>query len=88
MEYILPTQLHVPYSGKISREKTFANFTVFMLYTKVSPRNLGRGVLWRCKSDQSTKVFSAKIVISPIHEKFFPSKVSRYTVYACKLQLH
>ena len=38
-------------------EKIFA----FCRYTrKFSLRNLGPGVLWRCKSEQSAKVFSAK----------------------------
>ena len=30
----------------------------------------GCGVLWRCKSEQSAKVFSAKIVFLPIRESF------------------
>ena len=33
----------VPYSGKLSREKFFANFKVLWLFAKVSPQNLG---LW------------------------------------------
>ena len=41
MEYIIPTQLHVPYSGKLSREKTFA---VLWLYAKVFSVKFG---VWR-----------------------------------------
>ena len=69
---------------KLSRISRFCGYT-----RKFSPRNLGCGVLCCCKSDQSAKVFSAKIVISPIHESFFPSKVPAIQyIYACKLQLH
>ena len=56
----------VPYSGKLSREKTFANFVVLGCMRTFSPRNLGRGVLWCGKSEQCAKVLSAKIVFSPI----------------------
>ena len=38
------------------------------------------GVFWRGKSEQSVKVFSTKIVFSPICESFFPLKVSRYEI--------
>jgi len=31
----------VPYSGKLSREKTFANFTVLWLYAKVFSTKFG-----------------------------------------------
>jgi len=34
----------------------------------------GRGGLSRGKSEQSVKVFSAKIIFSPIHNKFLPRK--------------
>ena len=80
-------------SGKLSRKKTFANFAVLWLYANFFPQTLGRGVLWQGKSLQSPKVFSTKIVFSPIREsflcenciftnsrKFSPSKVSRYMV--------
>ena len=42
----------------------------------------GCGILWHGKSEQSAKVFSAKIVFSPIHESFLPRKFSviRYSV--------
>ena len=60
------------------------NFAVLWLYTrKFSPQNLGCGVLWCCKSEQSVKVFSAKIVFSPIRESFLPQKFSAIR-YICQ----
>ena len=53
---------------KLSRISWFCGYT----------RNLGCSVLWRGKSKQSAKVFTAKITNS---RKFSPSKVSRYTVH-------
>ena len=50
----------VPYSGKLSREKTFANFAVLRQNAQVS-RNFGRGVLWCGKNEQS------KIVCFPLY---------------------
>ena len=70
----------IPYSGKLSREKTFINFTVWWLFTKVFLWNLGVWHLWHCKSKQSTKVFSVKIVVFTNSRKFSKSKVFRYTV--------
>ena len=62
----------------------------FCCYTrKFSPWNLGRGVLWRCKSEQSVKVFFAKIVFSPIRESFLPWKfpaIRYYNVMMIKLE--
>ena len=55
----------------------------FCGYTrKFSPWNLGRGVLWHGQSEQSAKVFSVKIVFSPICKSFLPQKFTtiRYTV--------
>ena len=40
--------------GKLSREKAICK--------KFSPQNLGCGILWHGKSEQSAKVFSTKIV--------------------------
>ena len=51
--------------GKLPRISQFCGCT-----RKFSPQNLGHGVLWRGKSEQSVKVFSAKIVFSPICETF------------------
>ena len=50
-----------------------------------SPRNLGRGFLWRGRSEQCAKVLSAKIVFSPIRESFLPRKFPtiRLVSYVC-----
>ena len=53
---------------------------------KFSPQNLEVWHLWCCKSKQSVKVFSAKIVFFTISQKFSPSKVSCYMVsFICEL---
>ena len=68
----------VPYSRKLLREKTFANFAVLWLSAKVfSAKFGGCGVLWHSKSEQFAKVFYAKIVFCTNLRKFSPSKVSR-----------
>ena len=70
----------VPYSGKLSRKKTLANFTVLWLFAKVFLcENWGHDVLWRSKSEQSAQVFYAKIIFFTNLHKFSPSKVFRYT---------
>ena len=56
----------LPYSGKLSREKTFTNFAVW-------------GVAWQ-KQAIHDKFFFAKIVLFTNSRKFSPSKVSRSTV--------
>ena len=63
---------------KLSRISRFCGYT-----RKFSPWNLGRGVLWRCKSEQSAKVFSAKIVFSPICKNFFPRKFPAIQYVSC-----
>jgi len=68
-------QFHFPllYSGKLLREKTFANFAVSGYLQKFSLQNLGVWHLWCCKSEQFANVFSLKIVyILLIHESFLP----------------
>ena len=55
----------VPYSGKLSREKTFANFAVLRQNAQVS-RNFGRGVLWCGKNEQSAKVLLENCMFSAI----------------------
>ena len=74
--------LIILYSGKLLREKTLWISWFCGYMRKFSLRNLGRDVLWRRKSEQSAKVFSAKIVFSPICESFLPQKFSaiRYII--------
>ena len=72
--------------NKLSREKTFKgeNFCEFRSFVAVHKSFLHkiweRGVLWRGTSEQSMKVFPAKIVIFTNLRKFSLLKVSRYTV--------
>ena len=62
----------IPYSRKLLKEITFVNFIVLWLFVKfLSMKFGGRGVLWHGMSEQSTKVFSAKIVVFPHSQKFF-----------------
>jgi len=58
------------------RGRKLLRISWFCGYTQnFSLRNLGRGILRCCKkSEQSAKVFSAKIVFSPIRESFLPRK--------------
>ena len=71
----------LPYSRKRSRKKTFANFAVLWRFVKSFLREIcGRGILWRGRSEQSTKVFAAKVVFFTNLRKFSPLKVFCYTV--------
>ena len=71
--------------AETSREKTFTNFVVLWLYAMVFSAKFGAWCLWRSKSEQSVKVFSAKIVFFTNSRKFSPSKVSCYTVHVSHL---
>ena len=62
--------LWIPYSGKLSREKSFVNLPVLCLFVKVFSAKFG-GVLF----------FGAAQVNNP--RKFSPSKVSHYTSILC-----
>ena len=64
---------YILYSGKLSREKTFANFMVLWVSMKVFSAKFG--VVWHSKNKQSTKIFSVKIVFFTNSQKFSPSKV-------------
>ena len=63
---------HLPYSRKVLRMKT-----ILWLFAKVFWE---RGVLWCGISEQSAKVFFAKIAFSTYSQKFSASKVSCYIV--------
>ena len=57
----------LPYSGKLSREKTFANFKVLQLFMKVFSAKLGGMASFGSDtSEQSVKVFSAKVFSAKI----------------------
>ena len=65
----------IPYSGKLSREKTFTNFANLVPFVKVISTKIGLsrfGLFPVC--GESTKVFSAKYYISLIRESFLPRK--------------
>ena len=75
------------------RGRKLSRISQFYRYTqKFTPRNLGRGVLWHCKCEQSTKVFST-IVFSPIRKSFLPLKfpairyVLKFIERACRWHL-
>ena len=74
---------HIPYSEKLSREKTFHKFHGFCGYSrKFSLLNLGvwHPLVWQ-KYKQFAKVFSTKIVHFTNSQKFSSSKVSHYSVF-------
>ena len=69
------------YSGKLSREKTFANFAAFFSYERKCSLRLFEGSVDTVgTSEQSTKVFSAKFHFSTNLRKFSPTNDSRYMV--------
>ena len=65
---------NIPYSGKLSREKTFANFMVLWLFAKFF-------------STKSGGVASFGMAQASNPRKFSPSKVSRYTVDVSSLNV-
>ena len=74
----------IPYSGKL-RGRKLSKILRFCGYTRMfSPQNLVRGILWHGKSEQSAKVFSAKIVFFTNPRKFSPSKsFPLYSIVQC-----
>ena len=71
---------YVQDSGKLSREKTFANFVVLWLYAKFFSANFGK---WRPLARQKCAIpesFLRENRIFTNSRKFSPSKVSHYTV--------
>ena len=68
------------HSEKLSREKTFANFTVLWLFEKVFSMKFRGVAFFGSTSKQSVKVFSAKI-LSTNWREFSPVKVSHYMLF-------
>ena len=65
----------IPYSGKLSREKTFMNFTVLWLFAKVFSTKFGGMASFGAAKVSSPQKFSLqKSYFSPIHESFLPQK--------------
>ena len=54
----------VLYSGKLLRKKTFANFEVLWLFMKFFFVKFGGVAIFGATSEQSPKIFSAKILLS------------------------
>ena len=63
----------LPYSGKLLREKTFANFAVLWQYTKIFSAKFGT---WHslAKANNPQKFSPRKSYFSPICESFLPRK--------------
>ena len=76
----------IPYSRKLSREKTFANFTVMWLFAKVFSAKFGGAVSFGlAKASNRENLFFTN------SWKFSPSKVSRDTVLStmvCHVLFH
>ena len=63
------------YSGKLSREKTFANFAVLWLFVKVfSVKFGGVASFGTVKANNPQKFSPRKSDFSPIHKNFLPRK--------------
>ena len=72
---------YVPYSGKLSRERTFMNSTVLWLFVKVFSAKFGNKMFFGAAKLSNPQKFSLQKFIFTSLWKFSPSKVSRYTVY-------
>ena len=74
----------IPYSGKLSREKTFTNLAILLPPVKFFSTKYGCAVPTYDRFQHSVKVFSAcELITLTDLRKFFPSKVYCYTV--CRL---
>ena len=67
--------IYRPYSGKLLREKIFANFAVLWRYAKVFSVKFGAWcpLAWQKRTIRENRTFTNL-------QKFSPSKVSRYMV--------
>ena len=71
----------LPYSGELSRKKTFANFAVLWVFAKVFSTKFGSVVSFgAAKASNLQKFFSAKITFFTNLRKFFSSKVTCYMI--------
>ena len=77
---VLHCVMYIPYSGKLSREKTFANFVVLWLYAKLFSAKFGAWRPLALQKQAIRKSFLRENCIFTNSRKFAPSKVSRYTV--------
>ena len=72
----------LPYSRKLLRVKTCANFEVLWLFTKVFSTKLGVWHPLAAQASNSQKFFSVNIVFSTNSRNISPSKISHYTAVA------
>ena len=78
----------MPYSKKLSREKTFANFVVLWLFMKVVSAKFWGVASFGAAKQAIRESLLRKFVVFTNSRKFSPSKVSRYTVcHVAKLQV-
>ena len=69
----------IPYSGKLLREKTFANFAVLWLSAKVFSAKLGDVVFFGTAKASNLRRFSTqKSYFAPICGSFLPRKFPVY----------
>ena len=77
----------IPYTGKLSREKTFQEFRSFVAICKSFLCKIwGCGVLWGGKVSNPRKFFLRKSYFSPIRESFRPRKFPAIW-YLCEMEL-
>ena len=72
--------LIIPYSRKLSREKTFANFEILWLFASFSPQNLGAWHLLAAAASNTCETFLSKDRFLTNSRKFSSAKFSSYTV--------
>ena len=73
----------IPYSGKLSREKTFVNFAVLWLFAKVfSAKFGGMASIGTVKASNLRKFSLRKSYFSPIHKSFPLSSTVQSTQFS------
>ena len=76
-DYIIIKTEQLPYSGKLLREKTCANFAVLWLFAKVFSTKFGGVVFFGMAKASNPRMFSLrKSHFSPTSETFLPRKFS------------
>ena len=74
--------LKTPYSGKLSREKTFTNFTVLWLFAKVIPVKFGgMASFGTAKASNPRKFSPQKLYFLPIRKSFLPQQKKSLPLY-------
>ena len=77
----------IPYSGKLSREKTFANFVVLWLFATVFSVKFGSVASFGAAKASNLRKFSQqKLYFSLIRESFLPRKFTAIWYLSLPLQ--